>query len=101
MYRNAEKIAQSEQTIVQEYLDKTLLIDGFKCDMRIYVLMTSCDPLKLFLFDDGLIRMGTERYSSPNEGNIVISIFPTINNLFKIYSLKGKALYASYKLFCK
>ncbi|CAD5111784.1 DgyrCDS1059 [Dimorphilus gyrociliatus] len=70
LYRNAEKIAQSEQTVVQEYLEKPLLLEGFKCDMRIYVLMTSCDPLKLFLFDDGLIRMSTEKYTPPNEGNI-------------------------------
>lgn len=47
------------------------MIDGYKFDLRIYVLVTSCDPLNVFLFDDGLVRMSTEKYQIPTEGNIV------------------------------
>jgi tubulin polyglutamylase TTLL7 len=71
LLRNAEKIAQNENIIVQEYIDKPFLVEGFKCDMRIYVLVTSCDPLRVFLYNDGLLRMGTEKYVYPTDSNIV------------------------------
>ena len=31
-------------------------MDGYKFDLRIYVLVTSCDPLKIFIYKDGLVR---------------------------------------------
>lgn len=70
LYRSAEKIPQLEHMVVQEYIDKPYLIDGYKFDLRVYILMTSCDPLRIFLFNDGLVRMSTEPYSPPTEGNI-------------------------------
>jgi hypothetical protein len=35
------------------------------------VLVTSCDPLRAFIFNDGLVRLGTEQYQEPSESNIV------------------------------
>lgn len=56
---------------MQEYVEKPYLLDGYKFDLRIYVLITSCDPLRVFLFNDGLVRMSTEKYQNPSEANIV------------------------------
>ncbi|KAL3870089.1 hypothetical protein ACJMK2_042702 [Sinanodonta woodiana] len=70
LFKNPEKITASEHFIVQEYVDNPLLLDGYKFDLRIYVLVTSCDPLRIFLFNDGLVRMSTEKYLSPSEGNL-------------------------------
>ncbi|XP_064626270.1 tubulin polyglutamylase TTLL7-like isoform X2 [Lineus longissimus] len=70
LYRNPEKIPQSEHMIVQEYMDKPFLVDGYKCDMRIYVLVTSCDPLRVFLYNDGLLRLSTEKYLIPHDTNV-------------------------------
>ncbi|BFZ00035.1 hypothetical protein BsWGS_03074 [Bradybaena similaris] len=70
LFRNAEKIHSSEHYIVQEYIDKPLLLDGYKFDLRIYVLITHCDPLRIFLYNDGLVRLATEKYLPPHENNI-------------------------------
>lgn len=33
-----------------------MLMDGLKFDMRVYVLISSCNPLKIYVYNDGLIR---------------------------------------------
>lgn len=70
LFRNVEKISPSENFIIQEYIPNPYLLDGFKFDLRIYVLVTSCDPLRAFIFNNGLVRLGTEEYQEPNESNI-------------------------------
>lgn len=70
LYKNIEKIKPSENFIVQEYMNKPYLLNGFKFDLRIYVLVTSCDPLKAFIYNEGLVRLGTEKYHEPSESNI-------------------------------
>lgn len=47
------------------------LIDGFKFDLRIYVLVTSCDPLKIYVYKDGLARFATVKYRDPTNNNMV------------------------------
>ncbi|CAL8253180.1 unnamed protein product [Merluccius merluccius] len=70
LIRNCEKLPAQEHFIVQEYLDKPFLMEGYKFDLRIYILVTSCDPLRIYLYDDGLVRMGTEKYHAPSEANL-------------------------------
>eukprot|EP00002_Diphylleia_rotans_P004376 TRINITY_DN1319_c0_g2_i5.p1 TRINITY_DN1319_c0_g2~~TRINITY_DN1319_c0_g2_i5.p1 ORF type:complete len:1041 (+),score=232.86 TRINITY_DN1319_c0_g2_i5:50-3172(+) len=56
--------------VVQQYLSKPLLIDGYKFDMRIYALIMGCDPLKIFLYKEGMARFCTETYQPPTDSNI-------------------------------
>ncbi|NWJ03537.1 TTLL7 polyglutamylase, partial [Crypturellus undulatus] len=70
LVRNGEKLQAQDHLIVQEYLDKPFLMEGYKFDLRIYILVTSCDPLKIFLYHDGLVRMGTEKYHPPSDSNL-------------------------------
>eukprot|EP01042_Synura_sphagnicola_P022052 gene22052-28081_t len=66
-----EQIIQSEEYyIVQSYLHRPLLIDGYKFDLRIYVLVISCDPLRILLFREGLCRFCTSPYQRPNPENL-------------------------------
>jgi tubulin polyglutamylase TTLL6/13 len=48
-----------QRCVVQRYLSKPYLIDGLKFDLRIYVLLAGVDPLKLFVYHQGLARFAT------------------------------------------
>ncbi|KAH0620134.1 hypothetical protein JD844_014767 [Phrynosoma platyrhinos] len=68
--RNPKEIKHGEHMICQQYIAKPFLIDGFKFDMRIYVLVTSCDPLRIFIYEEGLARFATMRYIEPSSSNL-------------------------------
>ncbi|XP_071606632.1 tubulin polyglutamylase TTLL7 isoform X3 [Heliangelus exortis] len=74
LIRNGEKLQAQDHLIVQEYLDKPFLMEGYKFDLRVYILVTSCDPLKVFLYHDGLVRMGTEKYHPPSDSNLELVV---------------------------
>ncbi|KAI1885015.1 hypothetical protein AGOR_G00215830 [Albula goreensis] len=50
--------------LVQKYLHKPYLISGNKFDLRIYVYVSSYDPLRIYIFKDGLVRFASCKYSS-------------------------------------
>ena len=54
-----------EKCIAQRYLLNPFLIDDLKFDLRIYVLLTGCDPLRIFIHQEGLVRFATEEYKDP------------------------------------
>ena len=68
--RKIEEIRPEDRYVVQQYLNKPLLIDDFKFDLRIYVLVAGCDPLRIFVHEEGLARLATEKYSPPGPGNL-------------------------------
>ena len=63
--KNPKDLKVGDHFIAQQYLSRPLLIGGFKFDMRVYVLVTSCDPLRIFVFHEGLARFATEEYCEP------------------------------------
>lgn len=65
-----EKVPLNENVVAQVYIKKPLLIDNYKFDLRLYCLVTSVKPLRVYLFHDGLVRMCTEEYVKPNKQNL-------------------------------
>ena len=53
-------------------------MDGLKFDLRLYVLVLSCEPLKIFLYEEGLVRFATQKFK-PLDQN---SDKATFNNFF-------------------
>jgi tubulin polyglutamylase TTLL9 len=56
-----------EAYVVQRYLQYPLLIGGKKFDMRLYALVTSFSPLKVYIYRRGFARFTNSRYSSDTE----------------------------------
>ena len=70
LVRSWDQVPQQDGVVAQLYIKKPLLIDGFKFDLRLYVLITSVKPLRMFLFQDGLVRLCTEPYVKPTKQNL-------------------------------
>jgi len=58
------------QYVIQRYIERPLLISGYKFDLRIYVLCCSVHPLKVFIYQDGLARFGTDKYDMSSLDNL-------------------------------
>ena len=52
------------KTVFSRYIAKPYLINQTKFDLRLYVLITSINPLRIHLYDDGLVRFASKPYSS-------------------------------------
>ncbi|XP_058465024.1 tubulin polyglutamylase TTLL5 [Malaya genurostris] len=62
-----DQIASYEQVVVAKYITDPLCIDGHKCDIRLYVAVTSFDPLIIYLYEEGLVRLATVKYDRTAE----------------------------------
>eukprot|EP01114_Cavostelium_apophysatum_P018873 TRINITY_DN5931_c0_g1_i1.p1 TRINITY_DN5931_c0_g1~~TRINITY_DN5931_c0_g1_i1.p1 ORF type:complete len:521 (+),score=76.06 TRINITY_DN5931_c0_g1_i1:147-1709(+) len=50
--------------IAQRYVKDVLTVEGHKMTLRIYVVITSMDPLRLYVYPNGLVRISSKRYST-------------------------------------
>jgi len=65
-----EQLKEITACLVQEYISQPLLIRGLKFDLRVYVLITGCSPLRIFIYEEGIARFSTELYGEPCKDNL-------------------------------
>ncbi|KAG7463983.1 hypothetical protein MATL_G00182420 [Megalops atlanticus] len=58
------QIPKRRPLLVQRYIHRPYLIGGNKFDLRIYVYISSYDPLHIYIYSDGLVRFASCKYSS-------------------------------------
>ena len=68
--RKPSEVPPKLACVAQRYLNKPLLIDDRKFDMRLYVLITSMTPLRVYLFPEGLARFATEKFQPVTSANM-------------------------------
>jgi hypothetical protein len=61
---------KNEKTVICKYVSNPLLINNHKFDLRIYVLVTCIDPLRIYIYNEGLVRFATEPYSKDHTKNL-------------------------------
>ena len=59
-----------DQIVAQRYMSNPYLIDNLKFDLRIYVLVFGVEPMRIFMFKEGLARFATDEYIGPTKGNL-------------------------------
>lgn len=62
--KSLHKIPKEKKRIIQKYIARPYLVDGRKFDIRLYVLVTSMDPLRVYIFEQGLVRFCNDKYST-------------------------------------
>ena len=62
------------QYLISKYIDKPHLLNNKKYDLRIYVLVASFTPLRVYLYNNGLVRFATEDYQKGDLENVYIHL---------------------------
>ncbi|KAJ3175126.1 Tubulin polyglutamylase ttll4 [Irineochytrium annulatum] len=79
-------VPRKREVVVSRYISNPYLIDGKKFDLRLYVAVTSFDPLRIYLFREGLVRFAADQYSSSTNTHNVKNRFAHLTN----YSVSKK-----------
>eukprot|EP00062_Callorhinchus_milii_P009796 gi/632953994/ref/XP_007892725.1/ PREDICTED: probable tubulin polyglutamylase TTLL2 [Callorhinchus milii] len=82
VFKDIEDLTYSCSVIVQKYISNPLLISGYKFDLRIYVCVTSFCPLTIYIYQEGLVRFGTEKFNLMNLDNVFSHLTNTSINKF-------------------
>lgn len=69
--------------VVQRYIDRPYLVDGRKGHLRIYGLITSTEPLRAYVYSEGVVRFAPEPYDPRPERLAEISMHVTNTALHK------------------
>jgi tubulin polyglutamylase TTLL5 len=68
LMNDISQLTYGEPIVMQKYIKNPLLLNGYKFDLRVYVLVTSVNPLEVFIYREGFGRFSTAPFSlDPND----------------------------------
>lgn len=62
--KEISQVAYSQPIVIQKYMSNPMLFMQYKFDLRIYLLVTTFNPLEAFIYKEGLARFGSRKYSN-------------------------------------
>ena len=71
-YQNKNMGLKTSSFVIQKYIEQPLLIDGFKFDIRIFVLLDQ--NMNVYMFKEGYLRKSSEKFDLDNIGNEYIHL---------------------------
>lgn len=78
LVQDLTSLQYSHTSVLQKYIENPLCIGGYKFDLRLYVLVTSFQPLEAFIYQEGFARVSTEQYVL--DGNSLNNLFIHLTN---------------------
>ena len=99
----------AEGSFIQEFIDKPLLVDGYKFDIGVYTVITSINPLRVYTYEgDYLFRFCNtvyEPFDADNKKKYVVGDdyrpIWKMESLMKYYSDQKFGMRESFKTYCK
>lgn len=70
MTTNYDDIHPHDHVVAQKYIGRPFLIDKLKFDLRIYVMLYGINPMRIFVYEEGLARFATVPYEEPKNANM-------------------------------
>lgn len=99
----------SNDSFVQEYIQNPFLVDGYKFDIGVYVVVTSINPLRVYIYNgDILFRYCPMKYHPFNASEIDKYVvgddyLPSwqVPSLVKYYNLHGGSMRAAFDAYVR
>jgi len=77
---DAGSVPLGKRWMAQPYLANPHLHDGYKYVLRCYLLITALDPLRVYLYREGFMKLASERYAPGDLSNVYAHLTnPDIN----------------------
>lgn len=75
----SQPVINDDLAVIQEYIEP-FLVDNTKFDLRIYALVTNVNPLKIFVYHDGLARFCSLEYNTDSLYSHLTNVTMNRNN---------------------